>query len=1096
MTEPATRLKPLKGEAPRIYKLCLEKDRKTALQGLELAAAMGEPLEGLLTEVSVDAEGQLVRGKRFTGNDKTQPFLDALLLQQLGLAAKGTPEAKLRDAVTTLVCKVPVLPDLSRFAALTTANITLSAEFKGTDVAALGTLAKLRSLTLGIGLVMYGQERPTLETLRGLDAPRLEVIDVSYLDLADIGGLSASPRLQQVNLRNNPRLASIDALEASAGTLEALDLCYCAAIRSLRALRGATKLRALDISGLEQITDLSDLKKLTRLQALDISGCEALRSLEDLPLKQMACAIDAPGDAPTTFLVLNDLKALRSLKGLPPMAPQIDEFMIHRAPLLKDLEGLQASAGSLQELRLEQVALRDLDVLASLVHLQRLEIKKCPDLVDASALGQLEKLTSVRITGCPKLETLPEAWKSPVKVLGLTGCGALKPLKALPPGIDTKTIEIDDRKLLPRAKPTKALKSDVGAVWKLLSSRDVPNILMGLELSAALGDDFNTLVEGVSVKNGALVRGKRFTGTGPAQPYLDLALFGLMCRADPQSPLSKLRAQITELELVFCQQAPALQGFDKLTQLTIHIGDDITPDLADFGPMPKLQVLKIAGRRWNGKGRLVSLQGLQAPALTECNLSCSGVEDLSALGQSPRITHLDLSENEALSDLGPLQACAPHLLVLNLRECKQVTTLEVLGAATRLKNLDLRECASLGSLVPLAACTALKTLDLEMCAALTSLEGLAKLPLAANKLYDGSQDFSLDGCHALASLAHLPAFGGALTSLSLNHTRDLKDFQGLRNLPALTSLTARNSGLADLGNIGAMPALTQVDLQDCMALKDASPLGTLKQLETVDLSDSAVTTLPHGWDGPVTHLTLKNCSGLTSLGQLPASLTRLVCDGSASLPRLDGMQACVQLEVISAEGCPALADLGTPPATLREIDARGCKSLTTLGGLQGCPQLQVVGVPLSLVDASDLKGLSSVTIRMDLNELPKGKTKGELRVLHAALIDAINALPSVRLEPKGPSGSWYGERTIDLTVFKKFKTLESLGFADFDFSCKVEEMTWLVDLQGLKSVVFAARGNMSHILDGGVHDSPKKVKALQLRICKEAKIPAPAHLAG
>ena len=98
MTEPTTRLKPLKGEASRIFKLCLEKDTKTALQGLALAQALGAPLEGVLTDVSVDAEGKLVRGKRFTAKDKTQAILDALLLQQLGLATKGSPEAKLRQA--------------------------------------------------------------------------------------------------------------------------------------------------------------------------------------------------------------------------------------------------------------------------------------------------------------------------------------------------------------------------------------------------------------------------------------------------------------------------------------------------------------------------------------------------------------------------------------------------------------------------------------------------------------------------------------------------------------------------------------------------------------------------------------------------------------------------------------------------------------------------------------------------------------------------------------------------------------------------------------------------------------------------------------
>ena len=44
MTEAPARLKPLKGEASRIFKLCLEKDPKTALQGLELAAALDQQL--------------------------------------------------------------------------------------------------------------------------------------------------------------------------------------------------------------------------------------------------------------------------------------------------------------------------------------------------------------------------------------------------------------------------------------------------------------------------------------------------------------------------------------------------------------------------------------------------------------------------------------------------------------------------------------------------------------------------------------------------------------------------------------------------------------------------------------------------------------------------------------------------------------------------------------------------------------------------------------------------------------------------------------------------------------------------------------------
>jgi hypothetical protein len=43
---------------------------------------------------------------------------------------------------------------------------------------------------------------------------------------------------------------------------------------------------------------------------------------------------------------------------------------------------------------------------------------------------------------------------------------------------------------------------------------------------------------------------------------------------------------------------------------------------------------------------------------------------------------------------------------------------------------------------------------------------------------------------------------------------------------------------------------------------------------------------------------------------------------------------------------------------------------------------------------------------------------------------------------------------------------------------------------------FFPRGNMSHILDGGVYDSATKVKTLLLKVCKEAKIKTPPHLIG
>lgn len=1102
MTDAPARLKPLKGEASRIFKLCLEKDPKTALQGLELAAALGAPLEGILAEVSVNEGGQLVRGKRFTGNDKSQAILDALLLQQLGMAAKGSPEAKLRNAVTTLECKVPTVPDLSAFAGLRTLKITFGGAFRGADLKGLGPLAKLKSLTLSTGLVMYGEERATLGSLNGLDAPLLEEFDASYLDLADIEALSRSRKLKRAVIRGNQRLTSIDSLKSSAGTLVDLDIAYCAALNSLKSLRDAMHLRYLDMAGVDHVTDLTDLKGLRNLESIELSGCEGLASFKGLPLATMIRPLrrgisdfDREPDTVSNMLILNDLKALTSLKHMPPLAPEVNELRLNRATVLADIADLAASAESLQILRMDTAGITHLNDLAALVNLEVLEINRCPELVDATGLATLEKLRSVRITGCQKLTHLPETWKSPIRTLVLTGCGALQPLKNLPPGIDAKTIEINDRKLLPRAKPTKALKSDVGAVWKLLSSREIPNILLGLELSAALEpQDFQTLVADVAVKGGKLVRGKRFSGTGPAQPYLDMALFGLMARAPSGSNLPKLRAQIEELELTLLTQAHPLDGFTGLARLSLHIGDETTPDLSGFGPMPQLTHIKINGRRWGSSASLTSLNGLQAPALTEVDLSYSRVQDISALRHSPRISELNLAENPELEDISGLSACAPCLTALNLHECKQITSLEVLKTAKKLKSLDVSECEGLTSVLPLASCQSLETLDLERCSSLQSLEGLAKLPLQPVRAYDGLTRYSLDGCAALTSLAHLPEMDGKLQCLSAVGTTALSSLDGLRDFISLTAFSADKSGLSDLSNLRALPALTSITLQGCMQLKDVTPLGQLAKLERVNLSNSAVTMLPQGWSGPVTELVLKDCHGLKSLGLLPAELVKLVCDASAGLTRLDGMQASKKLEIVSVQTCPALESLGTPPATLREVQARGCMKLTSLEGLQACPALTVIAIPISVNDASAIKGLSSVTIRFDINEAGKPKAKGQLVTLPAAFIDALNALPDVKLQLKGPSGSWYGSRDFDLHTFSQFKTVTAMNFDEFNFHCKLEELIWLVEMKGLQSVVFYPRGNMSHSLNGGVYDTPKQVKALQLSVCQAAKIKPPAHV--
>ena len=92
---------------------------------------------------------------------------------------------------------------------------------------------------------------------------------------------------------------------------------------------------------------------------------------------------------------------------------------------------------------------------------------------------------------------------------------------------------------------------------------------MGLSLSEALTTEIDDMITDVSVENGELKRGKRFDGTGPAQPYLDMALFGLMAIAKKGSKLTNLRQEITNLTVSLTTESPDLKGFDNLENLTL-----------------------------------------------------------------------------------------------------------------------------------------------------------------------------------------------------------------------------------------------------------------------------------------------------------------------------------------------------------------------------------------------------------------------------------------------------------------------------------------------------------------------------------------------
>ena len=103
-------------------------------------------------------------------------------------------------------------------------------------------------------------------------------------------------------------------------------------------------------------------------------------------------------------------------------------------------------------------------------------------------------------------------------------------------------------------KATRAeLKRNIANIKKFLQHRDFGMIDSGIELARNLDQEsiFEEFLKDCTINEGSLVGNKMFSGTGPAQPYLDYALFNLVAYAPEKTNLNKSlkRSNIKSLNL-------------------------------------------------------------------------------------------------------------------------------------------------------------------------------------------------------------------------------------------------------------------------------------------------------------------------------------------------------------------------------------------------------------------------------------------------------------------------------------------------------------------------------------------------------------------
>ncbi len=214
-----------------------------------------------------------------------------------------------------------------------------------------------------------------------------------------------------------------------------------------------------------------------------------------------------------------------------------------------------------------------------------------------------------------------------------------------------------------------------------------------------------------------------------------------------------------------------------------------------------------------------------------------------------QLIHLDFSSRTDIQDedLIPLLKKNPHIKLLNLKECTNITDagLAPLKNLTQLKSLNLFCCYQFTDvgLEHLAGLTQLTSLDLSYCnelsdAGLRYLKGLTQLTeldlFSCKELTDG-------GLQYLAGLTQL-------TSLNLSYCDKLSDggLQHLAGLTQLKSLALYNCyQFTDVGlqHLKSLSQLTELDLSECTQLTSNAKEELKKQIPGLMIRESEILDL-------------------------------------------------------------------------------------------------------------------------------------------------------------------------------------------------------------------------------------------------------------
>ena len=606
-----------------------------------------------------------------------------------------------------------------------------------------------------------------------------------------------------------------------------------------------------------------------------------------------------------------------------------------------------------------------------------------------------EKLNHVLILDEKRfIEILPAIRKKPIK-------RKVKPRKDLPNTVDKKVLN---------------------NLKKLFISRDNDLISQGLEMfrsleNADVSKYFLDEVQYATKADGRLIPNPIFSGTAPAQPYLNYALLGVIAYAPDDCEIANnLKNSVKFLDIETTISSP-LAAFQNLESLDLSNSEGLE-DLDGIASLKKLQHIEIN--------------------------NCNALKSLKGIASLKKLQHIEINNCNALKSLKGLLNKNLKMTSLDLRNFRYLENLEGVQSMNNLKKIVLVGCDKLKNVDALKNLTHLKEVEMDGLRALESLEGLKVLEKSRTEL-------DLYGFDSIKNLKGIQNFH-KLQSLSITNN-SLTDITALKGLKSLKKLYISSDNLTLLKGIGSLPKLEILDIY-VRIVKSLDGLKNLTALDKMVINCDKLNSLKGLEQAPnITDLTIcsKDLKDITRINSL-TKLKTLDLSSCNSIQNLHGLEKLNFLESINVNDCSKLVSLqGVPNPNVfgSDVSFDNCSSLKDITALKGISKIERMSLD-GCSSISKTEGLENIEIEslscsdMNINAL-QNLSNLKVKTLHLYL--------GASGTPTSLEGFKVWESVTDLTVHKKsFKSLIGIdAFPNINY-LSLEKCERLINLIGIEKL--------------------------------------------